>query len=526
MIQLHPLQDSSSLSKQFIDLIAVTLTVVLFYLAFPSSGYGFLSWFALIPVLLAIYFSDTKNAIKLALLTASLGWMASIWWVVIGLSKVTFSQYNIVLPLVFVFCVLSAIPYAIFAWCYHRYRWVNSIKGCLFAAIVFTVLINFLPHILPGNLAHSLYLSPKQIQLASIGGVPLLFLLIHFITFLLVSAIIHLAISPRKSLLIIGLASLLWLLNYAFGCYSIQQSHNKIKAPKITFKLIQPNFSVENRTREQWLQQSDILLNLLKNASDDHQNSIIVLPEIPMPISYQQDKELFSHLIFNNKVHRELVMASMLLSNNNSSYFNALEHISNNQQVETYKKQTLVPFAEYIPFEQQIPWLRSLFPNTPSYSAGKQNILFHTQINGTPIALVPLICYEAVFSDKVNQQIAHGGKIMINAVDDAWFGNTAGKDVHFALALFRTVEFSTPLVRVTNNGLSAVINSTGEILPESVILPNVAGYSSVIVSPKNTVTIFERYGFVLKYIMILFAIIIVLTSEFSLQNVKNNKRKI
>jgi apolipoprotein N-acyltransferase len=130
--------------------------------------------------------------------------------------------------------------------------------------------------------------------------------------------------------------------------------------------------------------------------------------------------------------------------------------------VATYDKVHLVPFGEYLPFQNFLEsiGLEQLTRVRGGYSAGaKQRAL---AIPGLPLA-APLICYEAIFPSEV---IPEGPRPawMLNLSNDAWFGLTPGPYQHLAQARLRSIEEGLPLVRATNNGISAVIDPLGRIL--------------------------------------------------------------
>lgn len=466
--------------KQRQDIFLAFCTVILFYLAFPSGDYGNLAWLAIMPVIIALNNTQGKYPFMLGLLTATLGWMCSIWWVVEGLTKVTFSQSNIVIPFVFLFCIFSALPYAISCWLHARFSWGNSIFGAFKSACIFTVLVNFIPSVLPGNLAHALYLSPLQIQLIDIGGVPILFFIIHLVNFLLATAFINRKIDKQKSITCLLLALSIWLLNYGYGYIKTTYLLNKTVSVEMTVAIIQPNLAVSLRTRNDWLKKAPLFQSLISEVVSEHHTDLIVLPEIPVPVSYenyQQDKLIFDPVIKNRTV---LITAIEPINNQlteSAGYHNTIELIERQQLTQLYKKQKLLPIGEYLPFEKQLPILRTLFPNAPNYVPGKNNTLMPFELEGQTINIVPLICYEAVFTDLVADGVTKGGQVLINTVNDAWFGDTAGRNVHLALALYRTIEYRKPLIRVTNNGVSNIINVKGQIIPDSQIKPLTVGVS-------------------------------------------------
>jgi apolipoprotein N-acyltransferase len=128
----------------------------------------------------------------------------------------------------------------------------------------------------------------------------------------------------------------------------------------------------------------------------------------------------------------------------------------------TYDKVHLVPFGEFLPFQDLLEriGLQQLTRVRGGFSAGPR--LRTLVIPGLPPA-APLVCYEAIFPGAV---IPEGPRPawMLNVSNDAWFGLTAGPHQHFMQARLRTIEEGLPLVRATNNGISAVIDPLGRIV--------------------------------------------------------------
>lgn len=127
-----------------------------------------------------------------------------------------------------------------------------------------------------------------------------------------------------------------------------------------------------------------------------------------------------------------------------------------------YDKLHLVPFGEYLPFQDWMEKLGfvQLTKVTGGFIPGQRRHAL--EIPGAPHAL-PLICYEAIFPGDIAEGDARPGWI-INVTNDGWFGISTGPHQHLQQARMRAIEEGLPLVRAANTGISAVIDPTGRIV--------------------------------------------------------------
>jgi apolipoprotein N-acyltransferase len=155
-----------------------------------------------------------------------------------------------------------------------------------------------------------------------------------------------------------------------------------------------------------------------------------------------------------------------------------------------YDKIYLVPFGEFLPLRGllQAIGLRQLsvrggFESGPS----PRPIL---KVPGLP-AVVPLICYEAVFPRAIVQGPQQPG-VIVNLTNDGWFGNSTGPHQHFHQARVRAVEEGLPLVRAANNGVSAAIDPYGRALGRLDL--NARGVIDVALPAALQATLYARLG--------------------------------
>jgi apolipoprotein N-acyltransferase len=127
-----------------------------------------------------------------------------------------------------------------------------------------------------------------------------------------------------------------------------------------------------------------------------------------------------------------------------------------------YDKIYLVPFGEYLPLRGVLSaiGLREVASKSGFESGPTPRPLL--TIPGLP-AIVPLICYEAVFPGAIVQGAQRPAAI-VNLTNDGWFGDSTGPHQHFHQARVRAVEEGLPLIRSANNGVSAAFDPYGRVL--------------------------------------------------------------
>jgi apolipoprotein N-acyltransferase len=153
-----------------------------------------------------------------------------------------------------------------------------------------------------------------------------------------------------------------------------------------------------------------------------------------------------------------------------------------------YDKQQLLAFGEYIPLQHYVPFLRNISPTIGNLTPGSGGLV--TLPNGVSIGA--LICYEDILPFLGRQAVRQGAQLLVNLTNDAWFGQTRAPYLHRSLAAFRTIENRVYLVRVTNTGLTSIIDALGR---EQRALPIYQRDTLVhTIQPLQLSTIYTRYG--------------------------------
>jgi len=127
-----------------------------------------------------------------------------------------------------------------------------------------------------------------------------------------------------------------------------------------------------------------------------------------------------------------------------------------------YHKQVLLAFGEYIPFASLLSKLPGIPARIEGFTPGDgpRTLDFPGEVK-----VAPLICYEDVMPGLARSFVAEkGANLLVNLTNDAWFGDTVAPWQHARLAQWRAIETRKYLVRVTNTGVTSVIDPKGEIL--------------------------------------------------------------
>jgi apolipoprotein N-acyltransferase len=200
-----------------------------------------------------------------------------------------------------------------------------------------------------------------------------------------------------------------------------------------------------------------------------------------------------------------------------SGVYNSIYVIDHNGSIRAiYDKVHLVPFGEYLPFEQLLEklGLQELTEQRGGFLAGDRHRLI--AVPGAPLAL-PLICYEIVFPGEIAPSGKRPGWI-VNVTNDGWFGISTGPYQHFQQARITAIEEGLPLARAANTGISAVVDPVGRIINS---LP--LGSEGVLDAPLPqpiSAPLYVRFGDMPAAIMVTIALIVVVRRRLHAEIVK------
>ena len=127
-----------------------------------------------------------------------------------------------------------------------------------------------------------------------------------------------------------------------------------------------------------------------------------------------------------------------------------------------YAKRHLVPFGEYTP--AWCKWIGKVVP-TGNMKAGEKPVLLDLKIAGKNYKIGSMICYEDIFPDLGREMARGGANLLFVCTNDSWYGREGGAWQHGAHSAFQAVATRLPLLRSSNNGMSAVFDQYGAMRP-------------------------------------------------------------
>jgi len=143
-----------------------------------------------------------------------------------------------------------------------------------------------------------------------------------------------------------------------------------------------------------------------------------------------------------------------------------------------YDKMHLVPFGEYVPLRDVLPFLQYFTPMTRDITPGDEEVVFELPLrDGKTARFGALVCYEGVIAPLVREFRRKGAEFFVNVTDEGWYRPPGELNQHVAMDVFRAVETRTTFVRAANTGVSCFINPRGEIY--AVVKENVGGRTRV-----------------------------------------------
>jgi apolipoprotein N-acyltransferase len=327
-------------------------------------------------------------------------------------------------------------------------------------------------------LGHSQYAYPSIIQVASFAGV-------YGVSFLVMmgnaglaagilrilngrkgigSPFIHSSSNRGNTAVIIASAALI----SAALLYGKVTVSRPISGQEINVSVVQGNIDQDKKWDPKYANSiMEIYAGLTADAARNRP-ALVVWPEAATPKAINSDRRMYDEV---DRITRKLGYPLLLGSTTHEKFkgehgralkFKNAAYLMDPKGGEPrqYDKIGLLPFAEYIPLEQNIPWSYIKIPDVNPYMQGKEFTVFQEP----SFRFGATICWESIFPDLVRQFVKRGAQFIVNLTNEAWFGETAAPYQFLSMSVFRAVENRVFVVRCANTGVSCFIDPLGRVV--------------------------------------------------------------
>jgi len=498
-------------------LVALAFPLVVPFVALreldPAGRLEIVAWIALVPAILAVRGAPSgRSAFARGLVAGLACFYATIHWVSHAMTAFGGLSFGLsLLGLTLLVLFMAAHWGAAFAisWTVRaRLGWPMH----LHLPVVWTALELTRDHLFSGfpwaNLGYSQVRTPAIAQLAALAGpygIAALIVLVNAVLADALAARREGSALPRRGL---AVAAALVAIAAVHGALRLRETRARVAAaPRITVGVVQPNVdqSVKNKARER----ADYILSRLVPLTleaDRRGADLVAWPEASYPLYVRPGTRSFaaaeSGVPALSRAH--LLMGAATVEWVRGSGGERVPRIGNVDYLLSpgldvlgwYQKHHLVPFGEYVPLAEYLPFLRQVVPSfapampgrdltvlefpapqpgtgAPTTAAATTTTTTTTTSTTTTtttmdrVRLAPMICFDAIFPE-INVAFARAEpepEILVNPTNDAWYGYSSGPYQFLAIVRMRAIEAGKAVVRPAYAGVSAVILPTGELAP-------------------------------------------------------------
>ena len=449
------------------DIALASLSGLLLLLAFPPFDLSALAWIGLVPLLLAG--RSPRSALLLSGLTGLVFFVGIFSWIW------TVPAFNVLDG-----CLVAVYLASYFALWGLGVAWIRSRTGLPLPIVAAPLWVTLeyarghagflsLPWMLLG---YSQYQTTSLIQVTSLTGVYGLSFLIVLINASLVEALAWLRVrgEPRAAAfprgprpIALPVSALLLAATFAYGHAVLSQPDD---GDRVRIAIVQGNVPQTLKWDAAYRKATLERYARLTRKAAEQSPVLIVWPETATPGDVQHDPELRrvigqlavatgTHLLVGSSEHAKFTQREL-----HGKFFNSLVLVTpRGEMAAEYRKIRLVPFGEYEPLGGLVKWPRAIAATVGNSVAGTEYLLFHVG----DLTFGATICWENLFPDLVREFAKTGARFMVNATNEAWFGETSAAAQFLAISALRAAENRVAIARATNTGISAFIDPFGRI---------------------------------------------------------------
>ena len=475
------------------QLLLALLSAALLAAPFLEPKLFLLAWFAFVPLFWTVKHARTwRWAAFYGWVMGTAAHLIGFYWLVYTISAFGEFPYGVSVIVFIIYAGLQAFEIAFFAL---FLRIAGSGPACLFPPM-FWVAVEFLfPLLFPWHVVNSQVAFSWFVQSADlVGPYGGSFIIVWF------NAAIYQVLSTRprekpRAFVPLACSTGALILSLVYGFERLKTVEQEMtSAPKLATGAVQGNVDIDLKWDPVLAQRN---LDQHRKITDSlNSPALVIWPESAIEFMVPENlpvlppefmpsfKSPQSYFIFGAKSFSGTLGRPGMKAFNTAFFTDARGRI-----LGRYHKQVLLAFGEYLPFSR----ILSLVPGIPfadGFTPGQGPIAFQLSSN---IRVAPLICYEDLMPDLARKFVSESrANLLVNLTNDAWYGRSVGPWQHLALARSRAIETRRTLLRVTNTGVTSLVNAKGEVVKTLPMFTTAAMPAEVDIL--NTETYYVRFG--------------------------------
>lgn len=452
-------------------LLPAAVSGIVLVLAFPPFGLGFLAWFALVPLFLALEGEGRLKGFWLGFASGFVFHIGSVYWVVHSMSNFGGVPIPASIAVMLLLVLYLSLFWGAFGFVFSLASRLDNIGRLLILPSAWVALEFLRGHLFTGfpwvlvGYTQASYLPLIQVaDTTGVWGVSFAVLAVNAAVSFVAGHFLRKE-DGRPPLLPAAVAAALVLSIASYGFVRMKAVDEEVRSWSgikigIAQGAIDQSIKWDDRYQESTI---DIYRGLTALASEQLAR-LVIWPETALPFYYEPDQ-------IENGPLGELARStgSYILTGspsytynpvlNTVRYFNSAFLLSSSgETVGRYDKSHLVPFGEYVPLRGILP-IKKLTAGVGDFTEGPGPVPISFEGGGIGV----LVCFESIFPEIARGQVKAGATVLANLTNDAWFGYTSAPYQHFQMSVLRAVENKSFLVRSANTGISGFIDPNGRV---------------------------------------------------------------
>ncbi len=490
-----------------LEINKITLAILsglLLTASFPKVGLSYLIWIALVPLLASIHDLEPKKAFQAGLIAGFVHFITLAYWLLFTMHTYGYLPWSVSISVLILFTLYLGMFVAAFSFIISKIK-TKPIGMAFFAPAVWVGLEWIRSHLFTGVsweiLGYSQFANLPLIQISDILGS---YSLSYLIVFANINVfVLYLAITKKRfnsnavpkidSIIITTVLVFMLAGSLIYGTIRIQEVDEAIRySPTLKTAVVQASIDQAIKWDPETKITSTKKYLELSMSTPGERPDLIIWPETSTPFYLGYNRRMTTMIIDGvRKSGTTFIIGSPSFKKEGekTNFYNSAYLLQPNGRItDRYDKIHLVPFGEYTPLKDYIPFIGKMVAQSGDFKPGVKNEPLLMKKGKIGI----LICYEVVVQELSRKMVKNGADVLVTITNDAWFGRTSGPYQHFTMAVFRAVENRRSIARAANTGFSGFIDPAGRILSHSKLYEEIALSRDI---PKmDEITFYTKYG--------------------------------